>query len=361
MSAQISKILESLYTGKTLTITEAEQVFTQVIQGDMDPIVLSSVLTALKMRGEQPDEIAGAAKALLAAATPFPAVEELHADCCGTGGDNMNTINISTTAAFVAAACGLKMVKHGNRSVSSKSGSSDVLEAFGINLAQTPEQAKVCLDELGVCFLFAPQYHAGIRHAMPVRQALKTRTLFNVLGPLLNPSRPQVQLMGVYDAALIRPIAETMHKLGVARALIVHGSGLDEIALHGSTKVAELINGSIREFILTPADFGVEQYDVSALRGGDAAENKAIIEKLLSGQGTDAQKAAVAINVSALLVIAGIADDFKHGTKLAMSAIDNGSALNLIQQLAFRSQELSQEQKQKQAQSVEATQPAKNK
>jgi anthranilate phosphoribosyltransferase len=338
MQDSIATILEKLYANQSLSIAESQLIFSAVVQGEMDPIILSSVLTALKMRGEQPDEIAGAAQALLAAATPFPAVDELHADCCGTGGDNMNTINISTTAAFVAAACGLKMVKHGNRSVSSKSGSSDLLEAFGINLTQSPEQAKACLDELGICFLFAPQYHAGIRHAMPVRQTLKTRTIFNLLGPLLNPSRPQVQLMGVYDESLLRPIAETMHKLGVQRAIVVHGSGLDEIALHGTTQVAELNNGEITEYSLSPADFGVDQYDVSALRGGDAAENKIIIERLLSGNGTAAQKAAVAINVSALLVIAGIATDFKQGTTLAMAAIDNGSALALIQQLAIRSQ-----------------------
>ncbi|WP_249185353.1 anthranilate phosphoribosyltransferase [Moritella sp. 5] len=338
--ATITAILDKLYANQVLTLEESETVFTAVVQGEMDPIVLSSVLTALKIRGEQPDEIAGAAQALLAAATPFPAVEGLHADCCGTGGDNMNTINISTTAAFVAAACGLKMTKHGNRSVSSKSGSSDLLEAFGINLTQTPDQAKACLDELGICFLFAPQYHAGIRHAMPVRQALKTRTIFNVLGPLLNPTRPQVQLMGVYDKCLIRPIAETMDKLGVQRALVVHGSGLDEIALHGETKVAELNNGMITEFTITPADFGVERYDVAELRGGDAAENKVIIERLLSGNGTDAQKAAVAINVSALLVVAEIAKDFKHGTELAMTAIDDGRALALIHQLAVKSQQV---------------------
>lgn len=338
MQDSVATILDKLYANQSLTIAESQLIFSTVVQGEMDPIILSSVLTALKMRGEQPDEIAGAAQALLAAATPFPAVDELHADCCGTGGDNMNTINISTTAAFVAAACGLKMVKHGNRSVSSKSGSSDLLEAFGINLTQSPEQAKACLDELGICFLFAPQYHAGIRHAMPVRQTLKTRTIFNLLGPLLNPSRPQVQLMGVYDESLLRPIAETMHKLGVQRALVVHGSGLDEIALHGTTQVAELNNGEITEYSLSPADFGVEQYDVSALRGGDAAENKMIIECLLSGNGTEAQKAAVAINVSALLVIAGIATDFKQGTALAITAIDNGSALALIQQLAEKSQ-----------------------
>lgn len=337
--ATITDIIEKLYANQVLTIAESKAVFTAVVQGEMEPIVLSSVLTALKIRGEQPDEIAGAAQALLAAATPFPAVDELHADCCGTGGDNMNTINISTTAAFVAAACGLKMTKHGNRSVSSKSGSSDLLEAFGINLTQSPEQAKACLDELGICFLFAPQYHAGIRHAMPVRQTLKTRTIFNLLGPLLNPTRPQVQLMGVYDESLIQPIAETMDKLGVKRALIVHGSGLDEVALHGDTKVAELNNGMISEYTVSPEDFGVQRYDVAELRGGDAAENKVIIERLLSGHGTDAQKAAVAINVSALLVVAEIATDFKHGTELAMAAIDNGSALALINQLAAKSKE----------------------
>lgn len=334
----ITDILEKLYAQQVLTIEESETVFTAVVQGEMDPIMLSSVLTALKLRGEQPDEIAGAAQALLAAATPFPAINELHADCCGTGGDNMNTFNISTTAAFVAAACGLKMTKHGNRSVSSKSGSSDLLEAFGINLTPTPEQAKACLDELGICFLFAPQYHAGIRHAMPVRQALQTRTIFNLLGPLLNPTRPQVQLMGVYDESLIRPIAETMDKLGVQRALIVHGSGLDEIALHGDTKVAELNNGMITEYSISPEDFGLARYEVAELRGGDAAENKVIIERLLSGNGSDAQKAAVAINVSALLVVAEIATDFKHGTQLAMAAIDDGRALALIHQLAVKSQ-----------------------
>lgn len=338
--ATITVILEKLYANQVLTLEESETVFTAVVRGEMDPIVLSSVLTALKIRGEQPDEIAGAAQALLAAATPFPAIDELHADCCGTGGDNMNTINISTTAAFVAAACGLKMTKHGNRSVSSQSGSSDLLEAFGINLTQTPEQAKACLDELGICFLFAPQYHAGIRHAMPVRQALKTRTIFNVLGPLLNPTRPQVQLMGVYDECLIRPIAETMDKLGVRRALVVHGSGLDEVALHGETKVAELNNGMITEYTLSPADFGVQRYDVAELRGGNAAENKVIIERLLSGHGSDAQKAAVAINVSALLVIAKLATDFKQGTELAMAAIDDGRALALIHQLAAKSQQV---------------------
>ena len=197
-------------------------------------------------------------------------------DIVGTGGDGLNTINVSTTSALVAAACGLKVAKHGNRSVSSKSGSSDLLDKMGIKLDMSPAQARRCLDELGICFLFAPQYHAGVRHAMPVRQALKTRTLFNVLGPLINPARPTYQLMGVYAPELVRPIAETLLALGLKTGMVVHGAGLDEIAIHGPTQVAQIRDGEIREFLLTPADFGLETYPVSAIQGGEPEENRAI-------------------------------------------------------------------------------------
>lgn len=193
---------------------------------------------------------------MLANANPFPTPDYDFADIVGTGGDGHNTINISTTAAFVAAACGVKVAKHGNRGVSSKSGSSDLLAAFGIDLAMNPETARGALDDLGVCFLFAPQYHSGVRHAMPVRQTMKTRTLFNVLGPLINPARPKIELMGVYDPALIRPIAETMVSMGMKRAAVVHGSGLDEVAIHGTTQVAEIRDGKIEEYTLSPEDFG---------------------------------------------------------------------------------------------------------
>lgn len=207
--------LNTLYQGQSLTRDAARDAFGQVVRGEVDPIVLASLLTALKIKGETPEEIAGAAEALLAEARDFPRPDYAFCDIVGTGGDGLNTINVSTTSALVAAACGLKVAKHGNRSVSSKSGSSDLLDKMGIKLDMSPAQARRCLDELGVCFLFAPQYHAGVRHAMPVRQALKTRTLFNVLGPLINPARPSFQLMGVYAPELVGPIAKTLLALGL--------------------------------------------------------------------------------------------------------------------------------------------------
>ena len=207
--------LNTLYQGQSLSRESTRDAFGQVVRGEVDPIVLASLLTALKIKGETPEEIAGAAEALLAEARDFPRPDYEFCDIVGTGGDGLNTINVSTTSALVAAACGLKVAKHGNRSVSSKSGSSDLLDKMGIKLDMSPAQARRCLDELGICFLFAPQYHAGVRHAMPVRQALKTRTLFNVLGPLINPARPTYQLMGVYAPELVRPIAETLLALGL--------------------------------------------------------------------------------------------------------------------------------------------------
>lgn len=334
----IQQILEQLYAGKSLSSEQSQAFFEQVVQGEIDPIVLSSVLTALKIKGETPEEITGAAKALLAQAKSFPRPDYDFTDIVGTGGDGLGTINISTASAFVAAACGLKVCKHGSRSVSSKSGSSDLLAAFGVNLDMSPEVARKCLDSLNVCFIFAPQYHAGMRFAAPVRAALKTRSIFNVLGPLVNPARPDYELMGVYARELVKPIAEVHKQLGMKRVMVVYGSGLDEVALHGETHVAELIDGEIKEYTLTPADFGVECYPVEAIFGGDPAENKVIIENILQGKGTAAQQAAVAVNVSALLVLNGLADNFKEGTRQAMDMMATGKPLQLVRALAEQSQ-----------------------
>ncbi|BEU03834.1 anthranilate phosphoribosyltransferase [Agarivorans sp. OAG1] len=331
-------ILEQLYQGKDLSIEQAQQVFSQVIQGEVEPIVLSSLLTALKIKGEQPQEIAGAAKALLANAAPFPSPDYDFADIVGTGGDGHNTINISTTSAFVAASLGVKVAKHGNRSVSSKSGSSDLLAALGINIQMPPETARKCLDKLGLCFLFAPQYHAGVRHAMPVRQTLKTRTIFNVLGPLINPAHPSMEVMGVYDPALISPIAHTLQQLGMKKAMVVHGAGLDEVAIHGETQIAEINGDKITEYSLTPSDFGVEQADLDAIKGGTPEENKAITLQLLQGTATPAQQAAVAVNVALLLKLAGKADDVAQGVKMALDEMASGRPLTLANQLAEMSQ-----------------------
>ncbi|MGJ8581611.1 MAG: anthranilate phosphoribosyltransferase, partial [Psychromonas sp.] len=240
-------------------------------------------------------------------------------------------------SAFVAAACGIKVCKHGSRSVSSKSGSSDLLAAFGVNLDMSPETARRCLDDLNVCFIFAPSYHAGMRFAAPVRGALKTRSIFNVLGPLINPARPDFELMGVYAPELLAPIAKVHQQLGMKRVMVVYGSGLDEVALHGTTQVAELHNGQITEYTLTPEDFGVAHHPVESIFGGTPTENKQIIEQILQGKGTEAQQSAVAINVSALLVLNGKAENFKQGTEMALNSMQSGQPLLLLKQLAEQS------------------------
>lgn len=332
------EILEQLYQGESLTIEQSQAFFEKVVKGEVDPIVLSSALTALKMKGETINEITGAANALLAQAKPFPRPDYPFTDIVGTGGDGLGTINISTASAIVAASCGLKVCKHGSRSVSSKSGSSDLLAAFGLNLDMSPEVARKCLDELNICFIFAPAYHAGMRFAGPVRAALKTRSIFNLLGPLVNPARPDFELMGVYAPELLKPIAKVHQQLGMKRVMVVFGSGLDEVALHGETQVAELVDGEIKEYILTPSDFGVEVYPVESIFGGTPEENKVIIEQILQGTGTDAQQAAVAVNTSALLVLNGFADNFKSGTRMALDAMNSGKPLQLVNKLAEMSQ-----------------------
>ncbi len=331
----MQNIINKLYEQQSLTQSESQELFDHIIRGEMDPILMSAVLTALKIKGETPDEIAGAAKALLANANPFPRPDYDFADIVGTGGDGSNTINISTTSAFVAAACGVKVAKHGNRGVSSKSGSSDLLDSFGINLAMSADDTRKALDDLGVAFLFAPQYHGGVRHAMPVRQTMKTRTIFNILGPLINPARPNIELMGVYSLDLVRPIAETMLQMGLKRAAVVHGSGLDEVAVHGETHVAEIKDGKIVEYTLTPQDFGLETYPLDAIKGGEPEENRAIITDILNGKGTPAQLAAVAVNVALLLRLFG-KEDLKANAAQAIDVMNSGKAYELVQQLAKR-------------------------
>ncbi|CAH0532983.1 Bifunctional protein TrpGD [Vibrio stylophorae] len=328
-------IFTALYNGESLTQAQSQTLFDHIIRGEMDPIQLASALTALKIKGETPEEIAGAASALVENAKDFPRPSYDFADIVGTGGDGANTINISTTAAFIAAACGAKVAKHGNRGVSSKSGSSDLLDAFGIDLTMSPDTARQALDDLGLCFLFAPHYHGGVKHAMPVRQALATRTIFNLLGPLINPARPNLELMGVYDEALVEPIAKTMAAMGFEHALVVHGSGLDEVAVHGSTHVAEVKNGHVRSFTLTPQDFGLETYRLKDLEGGSPEENRAHTQAILQGQGQPAHQAAVAANVALLLTLFG-QPDLKANTQKALKAMADGAGYAVMQALAQR-------------------------
>jgi len=332
-------VLELLVEGKSLSQSQAEQFFKQVINGEIAPELLAAVLTALKIKGESPSEIAGAAIAIRAGATAFPPQLTDVADCVGTGGDGANTINISTTAAILAAACGLKMAKHGNRSVSSMSGSADLLEAFGVNLAMSPATASKCIEQANICFLFAPAYHAGFKHAAPVRKALGIRTLFNILGPLVNPAHPKTMLLGVYTPELINTIAQTLLLTGVERAWVVHGSGLDEIALHGQTQVTEICDGKLIEKTISPADFGLESYSLEAIKGGTPQENANIIKAILSGNGEPAHNAAVIINCAALLYLHNKADNLKAAAQLARDVLASGSALTTLEKLVSVSQE----------------------
>ncbi|CUX95960.1 Bifunctional protein TrpGD [Candidatus Gullanella endobia] len=328
-------ILEYLYQGKRISREQSQKLFRGVIQGKLAPEQLAAALISMKVRGEHPEEIAGAASALLADANPFPRPNYIFADIVGTGGDNSNSINISTASAIVAAGCGAPIAKHGNRSISSYSGSSEITAAFGIRLDMPATLSRQALDELGICFLFAPQYHSGFRYAMPVRQLLKTRTLFNLLGPLINPARPPLALVGVYSPKLVLPIAETLRILGYQRAAVVHGGGMDELVLHTSTYVAELHEGIIKKYTLNAADFGLSTQPADALRGGSAEENSGILTRLLQGKGKQAHEFAVAANVALLLKLFG-QENLPDNTHLVLEEIHSGAPYERVMELAAR-------------------------
>ncbi|OAT55012.1 Anthranilate synthase component II [Providencia heimbachae] len=333
----MQNIYDKLFAANALTQQESQLLFNAIIQGELTESQLAAVLISMKMRGEQPQEIAGAALACLENAQPFPRPDYLFSDIVGTGGDGANSINISTASAFVAAESGIKVAKHGNRSVSSRSGSSDLLAAFGISLDLSAQSARDALDELGVCFLFAPQYHSGFRHAAPVRTQLKTRTLFNVLGPLINPARPPLALIGVYHEALVEPVAKTLQMLGFTRAAVVHSGGLDEVSLHATTQVAELKNGILHQYQLTAADFGLMPYQLRDLEGGTPDENRILLSHLLQGRGKAAHEAAVAANVAMLMRINGH-EDLKENSEHALNIIRSGKSFDRVTALALRNQ-----------------------
>lgn len=329
----MSTVLQTFIDQNSLSQAQSTEFFRQVMAGDIAPALLGSVLTALKIKGETADEITGAAIAIRDYATAFPANELALSDCVGTGGDGANTINISTTSAIVAAACGLKVAKHGNRSVSSMSGSGDLLEAFGVNLMMSPETALRCIEQTNLCFLFAPAYHPGFKHAGPVRQAMGVRTLFNILGPLVNPAKPKHMLLGVYTPELLSVMAESLLKTGVERGFVVHGSGLDEIAIHGSTQVIEINDGELTPYSISPADFGLDEFPLEAIKGGTPEENAAFTQAILQGNGQTAHNAAVIINTAALLYANGIGETLKASAELASNTLASGKAFETLQAL----------------------------
>jgi anthranilate phosphoribosyltransferase len=278
------------------------------------------------MKGETAPEMIGAARGLFAGVQPFERPDYLFADCCGTGGDSSGLINVSTAVAFVVAACGLPIAKHGNRSVSSQCGSADVLEAVGVRLEVDPVTARRALDQTGFCFLFAPAYHPGMKHAALVRRQLHVRTVMNLLGPCINPARPPVQLLGVADPKMLRRIAEVLDAMGVEEALVVHGSSLDEVALDGETRAIKLSRGEFTEVVIEPEDAGIERASQDTVRGGDVAENAARFRSLLQGAGSTAEQDITILNAAAMLVTAGQSSSLREGADRARDALLSGRA-----------------------------------
>jgi anthranilate phosphoribosyltransferase len=323
-------IIAALLDRRSLDRHAARSLFSRIVDGTLSEPLMAAAFVALRVKGETSEELIGAALALRAAAKPFPEPEYLFADSCGTGGDYSGSINVSTAAGFVAAACGLPVVKHGNRSFTSKCGSADVLESLGAKLDVSPPASRRILDETGFCFLLAPQYHPGIAHAGPVRRELKVRTIMNLLGPCLNPARPPVQLLGVADPQLLRPIAETLHALGVERALVVHGSGLDEIAVHGFTRAIRLDSGEFEELEITPEEAGLRRLPAEQIVGGRPRENARRLAALLAGRGREADESVVALNAGALLMTARKSKDLRSGVVMALDAIRAGRPAEVL-------------------------------
>ena len=330
---QTEQLLEKLFNKQPLAQQEAQFFFTEIMQGKLTNEQLAGALIALKIRGETIEEISGAVSAALENAQPFPTPDYAFADIVGTGGDGHHTINISTASAIVAATMGYKIAKHGSRSVSSKTGASDVLSELGINIMVSPNIARQALDEIGVCFLFAPLYHSGFKYAVPVRQALKTRALFNILGPLVNPARAKRQLLGVYSPEVLEIYAQTVKALNHEHTIVVYGAGLDEVAVHGETQVAEIENGQIHYYTVTPEDFGVQRHSLESLRGGEPAENAAKITALLQGKGEPAHIDAVAVNVAMLMKTFG-ESDLKANVAKVKAVLASGKAFETLQKLA---------------------------
>ena len=331
MTEALKPTLRQVATGAFLSEAESEAAFSAIMDGQATPAQIAALLTALHVRGETRAELTGAVRAMrarmVAVAAPAGAI-----DVCGTGGDGLDTLNVSTAVAFVVAACGVKVAKHGNRALSSKAGAADVLEALGLRIDTAVQALQASLAEVGLAFLFAPAHHPALRHAAGVRAELGFRTIFNLLGPLCSPAGVRRQLTGVYDPAWAAPMAEVLGALGSECVWVVHGCGLDELTLAGETSVAEWRDGSLRQFVVTPEDAGLARAPVSAIRGGDAAGNAAALLALLRNA-PGPYRDTVLLNAAACLVVAGRAADLRDGAAQARSAIEAGAALAILERL----------------------------
>ncbi|HEY3175109.1 MAG TPA: anthranilate phosphoribosyltransferase [Candidatus Polarisedimenticolia bacterium] len=325
----LAPILGKLVAGNDLTRREAAAAMNIIMDGAAADAQIAAFAVALRMKGESADEIAGCAQALRRRAEKIGKIGRIASrlvDTCGTGGDLLGTINVSTLSAIVAAGAGLPVAKHGNRSVSSRCGSADLLEALGVPIDLTPAESGACLDSTGLTFLFAPRFHPALRHAAPARRALGLRTIFNLLGPLCNPAGARRQVMGIFDGRRLRPMAEVLRTLGTRRAMLVHGhDGMDELTVTGPTLVVELNEGRIRGTTVTPEDAGLRRWKLAALRGGAPEENAARALAVLEG-GRGAARDITLLNAAAALVVGGAASTLREGAALAAETIDSGRA-----------------------------------
>jgi anthranilate phosphoribosyltransferase len=331
MSDAFKPLLAKLADGGTLTEEDAGAFFAACLRGEPSEAQIAAAVTAMRMRGETVGEITASARAMRMAAMSLDHPYEVI-DTCGTGGDGLHTLNISTAAALVVAGAGVKVAKHGNRALSSRSGSSDVLLELGVNIAASLEKSRKALDEANICFLFAPAHHGAMRHVLPVRQQLGFRTIFNLLGPLSNPAGAQRQVLGVYDVRWVEPLARVLGALGSKRAWVVHGQGLDELTTTGATQVAEWRDGQVRLFTVTPEAVGLSHASLNDIVGGDPALNAQAIRDLLAGK-PGPYRDIVLLNAAAALLVSETVETLREGVAMAGAAIDDGRAAATLEKL----------------------------
>jgi anthranilate phosphoribosyltransferase len=322
--------LEQVASGQDLGLAAMHAIMQQMMTGELTPVQIAGFVMALRTKGESIDEISAAAQVMRSLSSKVEITETAHLiDTCGTGGDGIQTFNVSTVSAFVAAAAGAKVAKHGGRSVSSTCGSADVLEALGVSVNLSAEQVANCVNNIGIGFMFAPNHHSAMKHAAPVRRELGVRTLFNLLGPMTNPATAKRQVMGVFEKTLTGKLAQVLQKLGSEHVLVVHGAdGMDEISFTGETYIAELKDGKVSDYVVNPTQFGLKTHNLTDIRVGNVNESKAMIQDVLSGIACTNQAARdiVLMNAGAAIYVAGLAETLKDGINQAASALDDGSA-----------------------------------
>jgi anthranilate phosphoribosyltransferase len=335
MKGFINKLVE----GNDLTSEEAEQAMKTIMSGGATPAQIGSFLTALRMKGETVEEISACAGVMREfSARIDPKVDGTLVDTCGTGGDKVKTFNISTVAAFVVAGAGIRIAKHGNRSVTSRSGSADVLEALGVRMDMTPEEVKRSIERIGIGFMFAPTFHSAMKHAIGPRKEMGIRTVFNVLGPLTNPANADAQVIGVFDPGLTETMAHVLSRLGSSRAVVVHGlEGLDEISTLGETRVSELLDGAVETYTIKPEDFGIKRAAAEDLSGGEAKDNAEIAIKILKEKEKGPRRDVVVLNAAAGIYVGGKADSIADGVSIAEESIDSGAAYDKLITLVMES------------------------